>query len=592
LIERLSIRELALVEELELELGPGLNVFTGETGAGKSIVLGALALLAGRRAPADLVREGAAEARVEAVLGTKGLPELEAALTERGLERDEGELIVRRTVARSGRGRSWLGAGSVPVAALVELIGEAIEVSSQHASLALLRPEAQGRLLDAFADAAGLRSEVENGVRGLRSSGEEIARLEAEAEERARRSDYLQFQLGELDEARLDPEEARAIGEEQRRLANAERLGTETAAAATLLLGDPGAPEARGAADAVGAAASAVEALTALDPELEPLADRLGAARSELGDVAAELERYAGRSELDPGRLEEVDRRLAELERIRRKYGGSIEAALALREEVAAELAALGGSDDRLRKLTSEREAEHARVAERATELSRVRKRAARKLAQAADAALHELALEQARFEVALDPVSPPAGLPCGAAGHESAELQFAANPGEPFRALRQVASGGELSRVFLALKDVLRTTGSGRVLVFDEVDAGIGGAVAERVGARLAALAKRHQVLCITHLPQIAAHADRHFLVEKRSTRGRTRTHVRPLDEAGRVEEIGRMAGGKRVTAATLDHARALLAAAHREGKTGGKSKSGKKPASPRKAPRKTGRR
>jgi DNA repair protein RecN (Recombination protein N) len=578
-IERLSIRELALVEELELELGPGLNVFTGETGAGKSIVLGALALLAGRRAPADLVREGASEARVEAVLDTRRLPELEAALGERGLERDEGELIVRRTVAKNGRGRSWLGADSVPVAALAELIGEAIEVSSQHASLALLRPEAQGRLLDAFAEAVALRSEVENGVRVLRASGAEIARLEAEAEERTRRSDYLQFQLRELDDAQLDLEEARTVGEEHRRLAHAERLGTETAAAATLLLGDPGAPEAEGAADAVGAAANAVEALASLDPDLAPLAERLGAARSELTDLAAELERYAGRSEVDPARLEEVDRRLAELERIRRKYGGSIEAALALRDEVAAELEALGGSDDRLRKLTAEREAEHGRIAERASELSRVRTRAARRLAQAAEAALHELALEEARFDVALEPTPAAAGLPCGAAGHESAELQFAANPGEPFRALRQVASGGELSRIFLALKDVLRTTGSGRVLVFDEVDAGIGGAVAERVGARLAALATRQQILCITHLPQIAAHADRHFLVEKRSAGGRTRTHVKPLDEAGRVEAIGRMAGGQRVGAATLDHARALLSAAKPRAK-GGK---GRRPSPPR---------
>jgi DNA repair protein RecN (Recombination protein N) len=237
---------------------------------------------------------------------------------------------------------------------------------------------------------------------------------------------------------------------------------------------------------------------------------------------------------------------------------------------VAAELEALGGSDDRLRKLTAEREAEHARVAERASELSRVRTRAARELAQAAEAALHELALEQARFDVALEPAAAAPGLPCGASGHESVELQFAANPGEPFRALRQVASGGELSRIFLALKDVLRTAGSVRVLVFDEVDAGIGGAVAERVGARLAALATRHQILCITHLPQIAAYADRHFLVEKRSAGGRTRTHVTPLDEAGRVEEIGRMAGGQRVGAATLDHARALLAAAKPKAKGG----------------------
>jgi DNA repair protein RecN (Recombination protein N) len=562
-IERLTIRELALVEELTLELGPGLNVFTGETGAGKSIVLGALGLIAGGRAQADAVREGAEEARVEAVLDTRALPELEAALGERGVERDGSELIVRRTLARSGRSRAWLSADLVPVGALAELLGEAVEVSSQHASLALLRPEAQGRLLDAFGDCLALRAEVEAGVRALRSRDEEIARLAAEAEERARRADYLAFQLRELTEARLDLDEARAIEEEHRRLANAELLRSEAQGAAALLLGDPEAPDARGASEGVSAAAHKLDALAALDPALAALAERLGAASAELSDLASDLARYAARSESDPARLAELDGRLGELERVRRKYGGSLEAALARRESVAAELAALAGSDDRLRKLEAERAGEHARVERAAARLSRERARAAAKLGEAASAALGDLALEKARFSVELVPVDPPAGLPCGSSGAEAAEFRFAANPGEPLRPLRSVASGGELSRVFLALKDVLRLAGAGRVLVFDEVDAGIGGAVAERVGARLAALAEHHQVLCITHLPQIAAWADRHFRVEKKTARGRTRTTVSGLDEAGRVAEIARMAGGTEVGEATLDHARALLAAA-----------------------------
>jgi len=565
-IERLRIRELALVEELELELAPGLNVFTGETGAGKSIVLGALALVAGARAQADAVREGAEEARVEAVFDTRALPELEAALEARATPRDGAELIVRRTLARSGRSRAWLGADLVPVGALAELLGEVVEVSSQHASLALLRPEAQGRLLDAFGDCLALRAEVETGVRALRERDEEIARLAAEAAERARRHDYLAFQLRELEEARLDLDEARATSEEQRRLANAEELRGETQAAAALLLGDPEQPEARGASDLVSGAASKLAGLVALDPALAGLAERLASARAELADLAADLERYAGRTESDPARLAELDGRLSELERVRRKYGGSLDAALARRESIAGELAALTGSDDRLRKLESERAAEHAGVAGAAAELSRARERVAAALGRAASAALGELALEQARFAVELVPVEAPAGLPCGAAGAEAAEFRFVANPGEPLRPLRNVASGGELSRVFLALKDVLRVAGAGRVLVFDEVDAGIGGAVAERVGARLAALARRHQVLCITHLPQLAAHADRHFRVEKESARGRTRTTVRVLDEAGCVAEIARMAGGAEVGAATRDHARALLSEARRK--------------------------
>jgi DNA repair protein RecN (Recombination protein N) len=564
-LTRLAIRELALVEALELELGPGLNVFTGETGAGKSIVLSALALLAGGRASADAVREGAEEARVEAVLDTGGLAELEATLSERGLAPEGHELIVRRALAKSGRSRAWLGADLVPLGVLAELLGEAIEVSSQHASQALLRPDQQGRLLDAFAGCAELRAAVEAGVAGLRQRDQEIAALRAAAEERARRSDYLSFQVRELDEARIDLAEAAATESEHRRLANAEQLRQEAQAAAARLSGDPEQPEAAGAADLTRAAARTVADLARLDAGLAPLAERLAAAHAELADLAGDLERYAARSDADPARLAELDARLRELERVKRKYGGSLEAALARREEAAAELASLGASDERLGKLEGERAGELARLERDVAALSAERARAAAALAEAATAAVRELALGGARLEVALLPAEAPPGLPCGAAGAETVELRFSANAGEPLRALRSVASGGELSRVFLALRDVLRGAGEGRVLVFDEVDAGIGGAVAERVGARLAALSKRHQILCITHLPQLAAYADRHFRVEKRSQAGRTRTTVTPLDAEGRVREIARMAGGTEVGAATLDHARALLDAARK---------------------------
>ncbi len=563
MIERLAIRELALLEELELELAPGLNVFTGETGAGKSIVLSALGLLAGGRAQPELVREGADEARVEALLDTRDQSELAAALLACGIEREGHELIARRVVARTGRSRAWLGADLVPVSALAELLGEAIEVSSQHASQALLRPEQQGRLLDVYGECLPLRSTVESGVSGLRQCEQEIAKLRAEAEERARRGDYLGFQLRELTEARLDVAEAAAAQSEQRRLAHSEQLGSQSRAAAALLSGDPEVPDARGAADLTGAAARAVLELAALDPQLAPLAERLGAVHGELSDLASDLERYAARSDSDPARLAELDARLHELERVKRKHGGSIEAALARREQVAAELAALAGSDERLAKLESERAAQRVRLERDAAALTRARVQAAAALGQAATAALRPLALPQARFEVVLTAAGAPEGLPCGATGAESAEFRFGANLGEPLRPLRTVASGGELSRVSLALRDVLRGAGAGRVLVFDEVDAGIGGAVAEHVGARLAVLSERHQILCITHLPQIAAYAERHFKVEKRAQAGRTRTRVTRLDPDGRVAEIARMAGGARVGAATFDHARALLAAA-----------------------------
>jgi DNA repair protein RecN (Recombination protein N) len=575
-IESLRIEGLALVERLELAFGPGLNVLTGETGAGKSVVLGALGLLAGGRAQPAQVREAAEEAVVEAVFRTTGLPELEAALAERGLEAEDGALIVRRAIARGGRARAWIGARLVPVSTLAELFAGRIEISSQHESQGLLQPALQSRVLDAHGGLLALRDEVAQGVRALAADADEIARLRAEADERERRRDFLAFQVREIDEARLEPGEGAALEAEHRRLVHAGRLREEAEQAAAFLAGDPLAPDAPGADDLLSRAARLVAGLAELDPALAEGAARLEAARGELRDAARDLERYAAGVEVDPARLAEVEERLRLLDRLRRKYGADEAAVLAFREAAAAELAALGGSDERLRKLEGERSAETARVAGRAAELSRRRVAAAAALASAVQAELAQLALPDARFEVALAPVAPLPGAPCGAAGAEAAEFLLSANPGEPAQPLRRVASGGELSRVFLALKNVLRRAGAGMVLVFDEVDAGVGGRVAERVGSVLAALAAEHQVLCITHLPQIAAQADAHFRVVKESAGGRTVTRVEPLDADGRVAEIARMAGGETVSDATRDHARALLRNARREPPRGGPTRRG----------------
>jgi len=559
-IERLRIEQLALVDELELAFGPGLNVLTGETGAGKSIVLGALALLAGARAQPDAVREGADQAVVEAVFETSGLPALEADLAARGFEVEGHELIVRRTVSRSGRSRAWLGGHLVPIATLSELLADRIEISSQHASQALLRPEVQGRLLDECGGLAVERRRVEEGVRELRERDDEIARLRADAEERARREDYLAFQVAEIDEAALDVEEIEGLSAEHRRLVHAERLKGDAARAAASLQGEVSAPEVPGAIDATADAARLVAEVAELDPSLRALAERLVAARTELDDVAADLERYSSSVESDPARLDRVEARIQQFERLRRKYGESAEAILAFRAEAERERAALAGSDEQLDKLVAERAAAHEGVARAAARLTRGRRKAATALAAQAQDAIRDLALADAVFEIALEPVAPPEGLPCGPAGAESVDFRFSANPGEGVRPLRRVASGGELSRIFLALKNVLRRTGAGMVLVFDEVDSGVGGAVADRVGAVLGALASEHQVLCITHLPQIAAQQGAHFRVQKGRAGTRTTTGVARLSDRERVEELARMAGGETVTDATRRHARALL--------------------------------
>ncbi|HEU4430269.1 MAG TPA: DNA repair protein RecN [Myxococcota bacterium] len=565
MIERLRISQLALVDELEIEFGRGLNVLTGETGAGKSIVLSALGLLAGARPKPGSVRDGADGAVVEAVFRTEQLPALRAALEARGLADESGELIVRRTLAADGRSRAWVGGSLVPIATLAELFEAQLEISSQHGSQALLRGETQGLLLDAFGELLDLRALVERGVRELREREAEIARLRAEAEERARRADYLAFQVREIDEVGVEPAAVAALERDHARLVHAERLREDAARAAHALTGDPAQGDAPAAADLASDAERSIAALAKLDAGLTPLAERLAALRAEAQDVARELDRYAAAIDVDPEQLAALDERIRALEKLRRKYGRSAEEIVQHRERAAVELAALAGSDDRMRKLEAERAAAEQALAREVAKLSAGRAKAAKALAREAQRAIRELALPGARFEVALTPV--PGGL--GASGAESAELLFSANAGEALRPLRSVASGGELSRVFLALKNTLRRASAGMVLVFDEVDAGVGGAVAERVGATLASLASQHQVLCITHLPQIAAHADAHFAVRKREAAGRTVTGVEPLGAAERVDEIARMAGGERVTEATRKHARALLMAA-RGGKSG----------------------
>jgi DNA repair protein RecN (Recombination protein N) len=559
LIESLRIESLAVVEAVELELGAGLHVVTGETGAGKSLILGAVALLAGARASPEIVRPGAAEARVEAVIRVDRLPGLAAELEARGLGAEDGALIVERAVSAAGRSRARIGGALVPISVLAELLGPRLEISSQHESQALLRPESHGRLLDAFGGHAPLRERVEARSRALRALDDELAALRREAEERARREDFLAFQVREIDEAGLAEGELERARAERGRLVHAERLREEGAAASGLLSGDPDLDQ-PGAQGLVAEAARRLHAMSALDPDLAAPAERLRALDLELADLARDVARYAEAAPADPGRLAELEERLRLLERLQRKYGSSEAEILTFRERAAAELAALGDADARIEKLAVERGAEAEALARDAAALSLARRKAARALEREVEAALPALAMKGARFRVALEPLAPPGGLPCGPSGAESPELLFSANADLEPRPLRRVASGGELSRVFLALKGTLRRADPGTALVFDEVDAGIGGGVADRVGAALAELAETHQVLCITHLPQVAARGHRHLVVRKDRAGV---VSVEAVQGEARVEEIARMAGGKTVGEATRRHARELLRAA-----------------------------
>jgi DNA repair protein RecN (Recombination protein N) len=583
MIEVLRIENLALVESVELEFASGLNVLTGETGAGKSIVLSALALLAGARAAGDSLRSGADEGAVEALFRMDGHEDVARDLVRRGLAPEtnsdasspvegsaegpagesHGELIVRRSLHANGRSRARVGGQLVPVSTLVELFGGQLEISSQHGSQALRNAAVHAEALDAFAGKTSLREIVAREVARVVAFDRELATLRAADEERARRLDFLQYQQAELEDEELDAEGIASLESEHRRLTHAERLAEEMASASAALGGMESADGSGSAEAAVATARRALANAARMDPSLEDLGARLENLESEVRDLAATTSDYLTELEIDPKKLAEVEEKISGLERMRRKYGQSIEEMLAHREEVEREIETLTGADERIRELEGERSHAVAAANEAASRLSKARVRAARKLAKAVQAELGDLAMTGARFVVALEEVAHedwPAGLETGPRGRERPEFHFSANEGEAPRPIQKVASGGELSRLFLAIKNSLRQADRNMVIVFDEVDAGIGGAVAERVGRVLAELATEHQVLCITHLPQIAAFADRHFVVRKQVRGGRTRTLVERVEGSLRVDELARMAGGEEVTEVTREHARSLL--------------------------------
>jgi len=545
LIRTLRVRNLAVIEELELELGPGLNVLTGETGAGKSVLLSAIALLCGRRVSAEAIRSGETDASVHAILDS---PALLARAKQLGLASDDDEeLLVVRSLSREGRGRVHVNGGPATIALLAELMADALEVASQGEHQRLLRPDVQTELLDAY---AGIEAEVAS-LGDLyaewRRTSEQLHERLLRGEERARRADQLRFEIEQIEAGAPRPGELDELEQERARLGYADRLAGHAAAAAEALERDGGVRE------ELARARSEVESAARLDPSLESIAEGIERARVEAEEAALELERYRSALESDPARLEHVEGRLGELERLQSRYGPTIEAILEYRDRARDELEDLDGGEQRIAEL------ERAR-AEAGAELERER------LQAEVESELRALELGRAEFRVRLEALTSKTAegeaAPSGPRGQERAAFLLAANPGEEPRRLRDAASGGELSRLLLALRNVLRDADGGRVLLFDEIDAGVGGRTANRVGERLRRLGGAHQILCITHLPQVAALAQTHYAVYKRTRAGRTRTGVEPLRDEARVEEIARMSAGGRVTDAARAHARELLSA------------------------------
>jgi DNA repair protein RecN (Recombination protein N) len=558
LIRALRVRNLAVIESLELELEPGLNVLTGETGAGKSVLLGAIAMIRGERSSSELVRSGAGQALVEALVDS---PEVLSLARERGLAGpDDRELLVARSLARDGRGRVHVNGRLATVGLLGELLQPSIEVVSQGQQQQLLRPETQAELLDRYGGLEAQATRVRERYERWRELAAAIEARRADAAERARSEDRLRFELSQIDEVAPRPGEPEELEQERGRLAHVERLGRESEAALEALDSD------RGLRERVGGLVAALRPLAEIDRSLADPAEALARAGLELDDAAAGLARYVADLEVDPGRLEELGSRLDALGRLRARYGETIDAILAYRERAAAELAEVGGGEQRTAELEAECEQVVEELAESARVLGKARREAATELEAAAASELEALDLGRAELRVRFDPAvgrtQDGREAPSGPRGSERASFQLLANPGEAPRRLRDAASGGELARLQLALRNVLRDADGERVLLFDEVDAGIGGRTARRVGERLRSLAARNQILCITHLPQIAALGAAHWVVRKRVRSGRTHTRVERVEADARVDEIARMSGGGRITAAARAHARELLGA------------------------------
>ena len=552
MLVELRIRDYAVVEDLTLELGPGLNALTGETGAGKSIVVGALSLLLGERASSDVVRAGAERASVEAVFDVEGVPSVLERLEEYGLRLEDGLLILRREVAVEGRNRAWVG-GSPTTARIVGDLGSAlVDLHGQHEHQTLLRPRHQRGILDAFADALDLAREVAELHETLQSLRADIESREERLRDVESRADFLRFQLSEIDGARVVAGEDEELGVESRRLEHGEDLARGAAEVYEELYGEDGA-----IVDRLAGLRRSLERLAGFDADLRVSAERLAEAWHVVSDVGRGIGDYAASIDHDPERLEEVRARIDRLVRLKRKYGPELADVLATAQRLRSELAALDDADHDIGQLRMRIQEVTSRLEAVAAELTERRRAAADALASAVADVLPRLGLPGARFQVRLVPHDT-----VSVGGAESVEFLVAPNPGFDPMPLARIASGGELSRVMLALKSVLADVDGVPILVFDEIDAGIGGGVAGAVAEKLAEVGRRHQVLVVTHLAQVASRAHSHVLVEKSAEAEKTSASVRVLTGEARVEEVARMLGGDPESEASRRHARELLGA------------------------------
>ncbi len=553
MLQRLLVNDLAIIEQLDLEFGPGFVAFTGETGAGKSIIIDALGLVLGGRADPTLVRAGADAARVEATFTISGLTHgaILAVLKREALD-DEGDtLVLAREVRREGRSTARVNGRMVSAPVLRELAELLVDVHGQGEHLSLLRQREHVYMLDRFGGLEGEREKLASVVRGIGTIRHELETLRQSERERERRLDMLDFQIQEITAARLKPGEETGLVQERARLANAEKLAAQADDVIRSLSGDD---EGDGAADLLGKAARSLVALARIDAGLAESQTSAAALAEQVRELGAALAHYRERLEHNPKRLNAIEERLETLARLQRKYGERIEDILAFAERAQIERDGLANASSRIAELTDREAAALAEVARLGEQLSARRRQAARKLSAGIERELADLKMERGRFSVAQERQPAQDGAPTDEGrvafdhtGLDQIEFLIAPNPGEGLKPLAKIASGGEAARLMLALKGVLAQADPTPTLVFDEIDQGIGGRVGGVVGRKLWAIATGggHQVLCITHLPQLAGYADQHYKVEKQIGGGRTTTVVRALSVDERAAEIALMLGG-----------------------------------------------
>ncbi|KFN51510.1 DNA repair protein RecN [Arenimonas composti] len=556
MISLLSLKDFAVVAAAELAFGPGMTVVSGETGAGKSLLVDALMWLTGARADAGIVRHGADRAELAATFLLDDAPDARAWLVDNAF--DDGEdCQLRRIIRADGGSRAWINGRPATLGQLAALGGLLVEIHGQHEHQALLDRGQQLALLDAFGQHAPLLAETARLAGEWQAADRALAAIE-HAGDVGDRIDWLQHQLDELDREALDAEALEALQAAHRRQANAAGLLAGCEQALARLAGDDGRSLARGLAQAAGE----LSRLAADEPGLAEVVALLESAQIQIGEASAGLERIRDGFDLDPARLQELEERLARLHELARKHRVPLSGLEARREALRAELSGLAGAGERAAALEAQRSALARAWREAADRLGAARRATATRLGDAVAALMDELGMAGGVFSVQLEPVE---GERPAAGGGERCEFMVSANPGQPPRPLRKVASGGELARISLAIEVAALGLDAVPTMVFDEVDTGIGGAVAEVVGQKLRALGAERQVLCVTHLPQVAAQGHGHFRVSKAVAGDGTRSAVEPLDEKARIEELARMLGGVEITREVRANARQMLARAQR---------------------------